>query len=272
LLSIDDFYLLSSGLVVTETTNNIFNESLYVHVTTETVLSWIRTIVANRMATSGSEWTQIFAKYNSGTYNNQWMVVDYNLFTPGEELPSNTLWILEQIPGYCHSADVTSVMLSNGAWVSYNIPYFVDIYDLSGYAQMETEYGTQYSYSQCPRATIFKRDHPQVNSLSAVKWIIRYNDWQNDPLSLGDAANSICSRFDLSVNTPAAFGGIDSKVTSYQLLQDYVVQGISGPTYYEQQAFEWTGQWETTPHYGQPNKFYFDWEFFTMENISMFRK
>jgi len=31
------------------------------------VLEWVRSIVANRLATSGSEWAYIFAKYNSGT-------------------------------------------------------------------------------------------------------------------------------------------------------------------------------------------------------------
>ncbi len=32
-------------------------------------------------------------------YNNQWMVVDYKLFTPNQPIQDNTLWILEQIPG-----------------------------------------------------------------------------------------------------------------------------------------------------------------------------
>lgn len=28
----------------------------------------------------------------------KWMIVDYKLFKAGEDLPANTLWILEQIP------------------------------------------------------------------------------------------------------------------------------------------------------------------------------
>lgn len=50
------------------------------------------------MAKTAKEWTDIFALHNSGTYNNQWTVVDYKMFTPGKELPNNNVvWILEQV-------------------------------------------------------------------------------------------------------------------------------------------------------------------------------
>lgn len=32
-----------------------------------TVPEWLRNIVANRLAATGSEWAKIFSKYNSGT-------------------------------------------------------------------------------------------------------------------------------------------------------------------------------------------------------------
>ena len=38
-------------------------------------------MVSNRLATSSSSWANIFEKFNCGTYNNQWMILDYNKVT-----------------------------------------------------------------------------------------------------------------------------------------------------------------------------------------------
>jgi Phospholipase B len=73
--SIDDFYENApSRLVVTETTNNVFNMSLFNFVAPQSVLSTLRVVVANRLSHDGSQWLQTFARENSGTYNNQWYV------------------------------------------------------------------------------------------------------------------------------------------------------------------------------------------------------
>lgn len=45
---------------------------------------------------------------------------------------------------------------------------------------------------------IFRRDAPQVQSLSDMKRIMRYNEWQTDPLALTDACRGISSRCDLN--------------------------------------------------------------------------
>lgn len=54
--------------------------------------------IANAMATSGREWGELVAFNNSGTYCNQYMVVDLKLFRPGEELQPDLLWVIEQVP------------------------------------------------------------------------------------------------------------------------------------------------------------------------------
>lgn len=129
--------------------------------------------------------SRIFAMHNSGTYNNQWMVVDYKLFTPGmtysltwlvscdshvislgQALKPGTLWIAEQIPGLVERADKTSTVTQTGYWASYNIPYFVNIYNMSGYPPYEQKYGDMWSYSNCARAKIFRRSVKPIPPLS----------------------------------------------------------------------------------------------------------
>ena len=64
----------------------------------KSLLSWQRVRVANQMAKDGPEWGDYSMRYNSGTYNNQYMVIDTNLFTVGEPLKDNTLTVVEQMP------------------------------------------------------------------------------------------------------------------------------------------------------------------------------
>jgi hypothetical protein len=100
----------------------------------KSVLCFQRTIISNRLASNGNDWTYFFSLYNSGTYNNQWMVIDTKRFIPGSSaLPPGTLWIIEQIPGFTHRGDVTAVMARQGYWPSYNVPFFEEIYKLSEY-------------------------------------------------------------------------------------------------------------------------------------------
>lgn len=66
LLSLDDFYLLGSGLMMTQTSNNIFNSSLFDKITPNSLLAWQRVRLAHSLAHSGEEWAKTFSKYNSG--------------------------------------------------------------------------------------------------------------------------------------------------------------------------------------------------------------
>ena len=41
----------------------------------------------------------IYTQHNSGSYCNQNMILDYNLFKPGQPLVNGTVIVSEQIPG-----------------------------------------------------------------------------------------------------------------------------------------------------------------------------
>jgi len=273
LTSDDDFFTLSpSNLTIIETTNDVLFPSIYSKVTYESVLYWVRSIVSNRISYTGAEWVSNFVKYQSGTYNNQWMVIDYKLFTPGQPIPPNTLWIVETTPGYYQSQDVTSYLSISSFWSSYNRPFFAEVQQLLGYTHYETLYGNIISYSMNPRAMIFRRDQDNVNSLEQMQLIMTYNQYQTDPYSQGYPGNAIAARFDIKSDaTPplpsdwfylGIHGGIDSKITSSQLLNSNLVVAYSGPTHSSSQTppFTWIGSlWENVTRCGVPDVFDFDW-------------
>ena len=95
-------------------------------------IAWQRVRTANQLANSGPEWSDLVGQYNSGTYNNQYMILDGKLFTPGQAMQENTLYVVEQIPGLVVGGDASNE-LEKGYWSSYNVPYHKEIYVKSGY-------------------------------------------------------------------------------------------------------------------------------------------
>ncbi|CAG2100801.1 unnamed protein product [Medioppia subpectinata] len=279
--SCDDYYILSSGLVVQETTNANNNPSLYRDIRADNiVLEFARNLVANRLANSGKEWTDLFGAHNSGTYNNQFMVVDYKLFKKGtkvSDLPNNLLWIIEQMPTLVRVADVTHVLRSQGYWASYNVPYFKDIYDMSGDAELFRKMGPFYSHDKTARAQIFHRDQSKVTDLKTLYQLMRYNDFKHDPLSQCETYNQVCdppnsaglaiaSRSDLSDpdgQYPIEWWeyqdecATDAKMTNSSMVSQLQMLAVSGPTDVQQPAFRWSTSGMDGSHFGHPDLFNF---------------
>lgn len=249
LYSMDDFYLISSGLAVTETTISVYNPQLWANVQpVGQVMVFVRAMVANRLASDGLAWTKWFKKYNSGTYNNQWLVINYSLFRPGRKLPRRgLLFMLEQIPGLVETRDVTESFLNQTYWASYNVPFLPAISEASGQDDMVKRYGNWFSYKDNPRARIFARDHVSVTDVPSMMRLMRSNDFRNDPQSRCEscippysAANAISSRDDLNDKDGvypfetlgySNQGAIDAKVTSHMTFKKLTFLAVSGPTW-----------------------------------------
>jgi hypothetical protein len=264
----DDFYITSANLYVAETTNNVFNTSLFDNLTPESFMCWIRTMVALRLADNGKDWCQIFQRLNSGTYNNQFMILDLKLIdTDSKEISDGALYIIEQLPGYFGVEDVT-VYLRRGYWPSYNTPFVMKVRELSGVLDIVKEKPDlydSYDYDGCARANIFRRDQNNVTDIDSYRKLLRYNDFKNDPLSKKDPSNVIAYRGDLDTSH-SCFGATDLKFTSINDIKTKGVKKvylINGPTYEQQEVFDWstTDCKESNPlrftTYGQVNRYDF---------------
>ncbi|KOB58248.1 putative phospholipase B-like 2, partial [Operophtera brumata] len=202
------------------------------------ILEYARAMVANRLARDGCEWVYIFQKYNSGTYNNQWYIVDYNMFkarTAHSEgaVSAGLLWVIEQLPGYTKAADLTDVLVRETYFPSYNIAYFPLIFNLSGgnvraeIRSLRDMYRTMryndYKYAPYARCDACDPPYTACNAIAARNDLnppnaqvdyrslrdmyrtMRYNDYKYDPYARCDACdppytacNAIAARNDLN--------------------------------------------------------------------------
>ncbi|KAJ5072991.1 phospholipase b-like 1 [Anaeramoeba ignava] len=272
LQSKDDFYVTTSNLVILETSIPLLSNATWKYFSPETVPAWMRTIAATRLARSGKEWVDIFTPHNSGTHNAEWVILDLNVYRQNEAPDYKDLvWIVEAVPGITLSKDVTSFVRDNLWFASYNIPYFPEIFEMTGYIQMVEKFGDWFSWEDCPRARILHRDHSEVVDFSTMKDLMLNNYFQVDPLSDGFPFNQLCARYDLipvpnSYNfLPYAYGCVDAKVSSFKRVKSLVSDTISGPTHQYQSVFVWDEEWQNVPHLGQPEKF--DFDFVTMHPI-----
>ncbi|XP_047233973.1 phospholipase B-like 1 isoform X1 [Girardinichthys multiradiatus] len=256
LMSLDDFYLLGSGLVMTQTSISVFNASLFSWLNPHCLLAWQRVRLANGLAHRGEEWAQVFSKYNSGTYNSQYMVVDLNKVSLRHSIRSGALTVVEQIPGKVVHSDQTQA-LRRGYWPSYNIPFHAEIYNLSGYGVMWKRYGEDFSYDLCPRAKILRRDQAKVSDLGSIKHMMRYNNYKRDPYSKGHPCKTICCRNDLRTRRPCPGGCYDTKVSDYQMALQLSAETINGPTTQGGlRPFSWQS-FNLTAHQGLPDTYTF---------------
>ncbi|CAI5659559.1 phospholipase B-like 1 isoform X3 [Oreochromis niloticus] len=264
LMSLDDFYLLGSGLLMTQTSIGIFNASLFSQLSPHSLLAWQRVRLANSLAHTGEEWAQVFSRYNSGTYNSQYMVVDLSRISLSKSIRDGALTVVEQIPGKVMDSDQTRA-LRRGYWPSYNIPFHAEIYNLSGYSVMWKRYGEDFSYDLCPRAKILRRDQAKVSDLISLKRMMRYNNYKKDPYSKGHPCKTICCRNDLRPRRPRPGGCYDTKVTDYQMALQLVAEAINGPTTQGGlRPFSWQS-FNFTIHQGLPHTYSFP--FITMRPV-----
>lgn len=268
--STDDYYVMDSGLVVTETTVSMMSDEAFDKLDDEgdSVPDFMRIMIASRLATTGQEWAGLMDKHATGTYNSQWMVVDYNLFEAGSELKNGTLWVLEQAPGVNHMQDMTSILQRTGFWASENRAFFDDVRAASGEKEAEqfNGQGRLFSADHNPRANIFAKTAPAVQSLADMRAEMRRNRWPYEvdggPSNTPDHA--IAARGDLDKESPSPNGGVDSKVTSACLVKMLSADAICGPTHDNQAPFQWTDAtgkelYPGYPHDGMPNLWNFDW-------------
>lgn len=280
--SYDDFYLADSGLYVLETTLNNYNEDLYKVVVPQSLFTWMRAYYSTWVAKNGSDWAKTFIRHNSGTYNNQYVIVDSNKFVRFEKPTTDLLWIVEQFPGLYRMTDVTSQLVEDLYFPSVNTPWHHDLYELAGYPELVKSLGIYGSYrsDKGPRWQIMKREAHRIKTFEDFQKFMRYNNYARDPYSQGDPAQQILSRYDLRPGTTPYgarnnFGGLDTKCLRLtEALTKLQMHAIASPVHgngipvwnFEEYAEKYD---PTLRHDGLPNEWNFTWQQFGSTNYDI---
>ena len=275
----DDYWQADTGLFILETTMHTWNTSLYDVLTPKSVLTWMRVYYATLVSDSGKEWTDNFIIENSGTYNNEYIVLDGKKFEAGKQPAANSglLWMIEQYPGIYRAEDITDRFVEKTYWPSVNTPYFEDLYHLAGYPYKDLPVWTYY---QQPRYLVMDKHHTDIVDYASFQSFMRMDDYNNpsEP-NFGEPSQGTESRYDLrplngTINgNRSCFGGLDSKTSSItRLMKDLSFDAINSPVYESSTNFTTLppfnfDDWPEVAHPGLPSKWEYTWQEFAPLDI-----
>ncbi|CAJ0574691.1 unnamed protein product, partial [Mesorhabditis spiculigera] len=222
-----------------------------------------------------------------GTYNNQWMIADYKLFTPAQKLKPGTFYVMETMPRFAIYRDRTEDLEKDTYFASYNLAQYDKIVQYSGseeYAKTHDPAGNgriggdYFRPFKSPRARIFARDHVKAVDFESFMGVLRSNDPKNEEFAKCECENgysvsaAISARGDLGVANGTYecdslgqrnMGALDFKGIDHKRMENINYRAWGAPAFDENYPpFEWKIFEETSDfrvgRRGHPEKFDFD--------------
>jgi hypothetical protein len=196
------------------------------------------------------------------------MIIDYKLFGQlkgtNDQKP-HLLYMMEQTPERIVYHDISSYLYNHGFFGSFNRAFLRKTKRDLHMAMIKFLYGNQFGYSGANRAKIINALQEKVVDIKSLKDLLRYNGFKlnnfpNDPSST-NPGEAISARYDLEhFGLKHLSGGIDCKVTNYELSQKLSSIAVSGPTNENNKyllPFQWDKNNKNYKKIGVPNKFDF---------------
>jgi hypothetical protein len=250
---VDDFFVNSQGLMIFETTVTLQNRSLYDYVKPQTVMNWMRTLLAAFVGRNVAEWSDAFLAHNSGTYNNEYFVVDSKLLHDGDRVSAGLVHSVLQLPGpWRFEEDLTEELYREGFIASFNVPKNQEGAKIMQWDRAGGADGCQ--YLECPRYLISKRESPRLSDWETFKRFMRYSGYKRDAYSKWQGVPyhryTISSRGDTDDDPRLrnGHGGLNAKVCKASEVRTRMhVYGVNSPSYEFEPDQNWALDWNKEP-------------------------
>lgn len=246
LSSHDEFYimrgeareLIATGTPLSGTIRSLWKNLLH---TDNQLMSSVRLMAANRLATDGRSWSRIVAYQNNAATGNQWVIV---------EPRSMAVWLIEQLLGITHATEYTKLFKKFGFLACTGMPTSQGIWDVLGLPAEE----------EIARKSYLINVQENVTTLEDFKKLMRgYNQEESTvDADVNDLLRAVAYRGDLD-ETPSPFGVVDSKVFATDADRFETLDVVSGPAAGNcLDSFNWAESFPNISHVGQPDTFGFD--------------
>ncbi|KAL4469402.1 hypothetical protein ABPG74_004655 [Tetrahymena malaccensis] len=260
--STDDFIVKEGKFLVTETSIQSQDSDTVSSLKASDVdiPDFIRVQTAMSLSQSGIQWAEYMSQYGAvKMYSSEWMILDYSKLQKGKEIPNNTFIVLSSSYQKQIIEDKTQELIDNTYFASFNNPHNKVIRDFLGYTELES-YNELFSLEQDPRNQIFQHFQSKTQSIDKVKWLMLHNSYKKQPVdnepTYQSSVAALGARGD--IDGGSNFGEVDVKVVNIDLLKNFEVEAISGPSHQEQPVFIWKKN-DQDRHQGQPSSWNFGW-------------
>jgi hypothetical protein len=216
----------------------------------------MRTILAAFVAQNVNDWTDAFLAHNSGTYNNEYFVVDGKLLNLDKRVNENLVKSVLQLPGpWRFEEDLTDELYREGFIASFNVPKNQEAAKIMQWDLAVANAGAfGCDYLKCPRYLISKRESPRLTDWDAFKKFMRYSGYKRDGYSKWDGVpyHSYCisSRGDTDddVSLRIPHGGLNAKVCKASEVRTRMrIYGVNTPSYEDNPEQNWPLDWNKPP-------------------------
>ncbi|KAL4487942.1 hypothetical protein ABPG72_022802 [Tetrahymena utriculariae] len=260
--STDDFIVKEGKFLVTETSIESQNRDIIASLKALDVdiPDFIRVQTATSLSQSGIQWAEYMSQYGAvKMYSSEWMILDYSKLQKGKEIPNNSFIVLSSSYEQQIIEDKTQELIDDTYFASFNNPHNKIIRDYLEYTEVEKQ-NVLFSIENDPRNQIFKHFQSKTQSIERLKWLMLHNSYKKEPQegepTFQSSVAALGARGDISGGSN--FGEVDVKVVNIDLLKNFSVEAISGPSHQEQPVFIWKKSYSDRRQ-GQPTTWNFDW-------------